>query len=43
MSMVRGGIAPDDNLAPGNFEVDTDAEQIPLLAARVLALDNDAA
>src|SRR5215469_15445799 len=43
MRMMRGGIAPDDNLLPRNFEVDTDTEQIALLMTRVLALDDDAA
>lgn len=43
MRMVRLGIAPDNDLAPRNFKVDTDTKQIALLAARVLALDDDAA
>ena len=43
MRMVRLGIAPDHDLAPWNFEIDTHPEQISLLAARVLAFDNDAA
>jgi hypothetical protein len=43
MRTVRRGIAPDDNLVPGDFQVDPDAEQIALLAARMLALDNDPA
>ena len=43
MRMVRLGIAPDHDLAPWNFEIDTHPEQITLLAAGVLAFDNDAA
>jgi len=43
MRMVRLGIAPDYDLAPRNFEIDTHPEQISLLAAGVLAFDNDAA
>ena len=43
MRVVRCGIASDDDLAPSNFEVDTDAEQIALATARVAALDDDAA
>lgn len=43
MRMVRGGIAPNDNFFPGNFEIDTDAEQLALPAARVPTLDDDTA
>jgi hypothetical protein len=43
MRMVRLGIAPDHDLAPRNFEIDTHPDQITLLAAGVLAFDNDAA
>jgi hypothetical protein len=43
MCMVRLGIAPDHDLAPGNFEINTHPEQITLLAAGVLAFDDDAA
>jgi hypothetical protein len=43
MRVVRRGIAPDDNLVPGYFQVDSDPDQIALLAARVPALDDDAA
>ena len=43
MRMVRYRIAPDDNLFPRNFEVDTDAKQIALMTARVLTFDDDAA
>ena len=42
MRMVRLGIAPDHDLAPRNFKIDTHPEQITLLAAGVLAFDNDA-
>jgi hypothetical protein len=41
--MMRRGIAPDDDLVAGNFEIDTYPKQIALLAARVPALDNDPA
>jgi hypothetical protein len=40
---MRPGIASDDDLAAGNTEVYADAEQIALLAARMLAFDDDAA
>jgi hypothetical protein len=43
MRMVRRGIAADGDLAAGNFKVDADLEQIALMAARVPALDDDAA
>jgi hypothetical protein len=41
--MMRRGIAPDDDLVPRNFEIDTHPKQIALLAARMPALDNDPA
>jgi hypothetical protein len=43
MRMMRLGIAPDHDLARRNFEIDTHPEQVALLAARVLAFDDDAA
>ena len=43
MRMVRLGIAPHHDLAPGNFEIDPHPEQITLLAAGMLAFDHDAA
>jgi len=43
MRMVRRGITADHDLAPRNFEIDTHPEQITLLAAGVLAFDNDTA
>jgi hypothetical protein len=43
MRMVRLGVAPDRDLAPGYFEINPHPEQITLLAAGMLALDNDAA
>jgi hypothetical protein len=43
MRMVCLGIAPDHDLVPRNFEIDTHPEQITLLAAGVPAFDNDAA
>ena len=41
--MVRLGITADHDLALRNFEIDTHPEQITLLAAGVLAFDNDTA
>src|SRR6201993_3953398 len=41
--MVRLGITADHDLAPRNFEIDTHPEQMTLLAAGVLAFDNDTA
>ena len=41
--VVRLGIAADDDLAAGNTEIDADAEQVALLAARMLAFDDDTA
>jgi hypothetical protein len=41
--MVRRGIAADDDLAAGNFQVDADAEQVTLLTPRVPALDDNTA
>ena len=43
MRMVRLGIAPDHDLAPRNFEINTHPEQITLVAAGVPAFDDDAA
>jgi hypothetical protein len=43
MRMVCRGIASDDDLAAGNFQVDADAEQITLLTPRVSALDDNTA
>ena len=43
MRMVRPGIAPDHDLAPRNFEINTHPEQITLVAAGVPAFDDDAA
>ena len=37
--VMRPGIASDDDLAAGNTEVYADAEQIALLAARMLAFE----
>jgi len=41
--VVRLGIAADDDLAAGNTEIYADAEQVALLAARMLAFDDDTA
>jgi hypothetical protein len=43
MRMVRRGITADDDLAPGNLEVDANSKQIALLMTRVLALHDDTA
>ena len=43
MRMVRRGIAADGNLAAGHLEVDANPQQIALMVARMLALDDDAA
>jgi hypothetical protein len=43
MRMVRLGIAPDHDLAPEHFEINPHSKQIALLAAGVLAFDDDAA
>ena len=40
--MVRRGIAADDDLAPGDLQVDAYPEQIALLVARVPTFDDDA-
>jgi hypothetical protein len=43
MRVMRLGIAPDDNLATRNLKINADPEQIALLAARVPALNDNAA
>jgi hypothetical protein len=43
MGVVPLGIAPDDDLAPRNLEVDSHPEQITLLVTGVPALDDDTA
>jgi len=43
MGMVCRGIAADDDLAAGNFEVDADPEQIALKAPRMPAFDDNTA
>ena len=43
MRMVRRRITPDDDLPPGNFEIDADLKQIALLTTRVPAFDDDTA
>jgi hypothetical protein len=42
MGMVRLGVTPDHDLAPGNFEINPHPEQITLLTAGVLAFDDNA-
>jgi hypothetical protein len=42
MRMVRRGIT-DDDLAPGNLEVDANSKQIALMMTRVLTLHDDTA
>jgi hypothetical protein len=43
MGMVRRRITPHNNLGPWDLHVDANPEQVSLPAARVPALDDDAA